>query len=189
MRTPSGLHLSEDINARRNRMIAWWAKADKMAQRLEKELKSMDERLEVVFVDPESAKLDPSERGMGVVPGRWHVVRRNPDTVDSWFPIMGPASEYRDPELKVAEDMKKADLWRPGALKELRDHQAKQIAEKEKKKELEKEQRRDEMAVAARAAKRMNGDAGMYRDHSRHGELSSYAKKAREAEKKKLILP
>jgi hypothetical protein len=150
-------------------MIAWWAKADKMAQRLERELKKLDHHLEVVFIDPEAASLPPSERGLGVVPGRWHIVRRNPGRIDSWFPIMGPNMEYRDPELAVIEDMKKADLWRRGALQELRDKQVRQAIESERNEQLVREQLRDESALAFRAAKRMPGDNGLHRRHDRKG--------------------
>lgn len=167
--TESGLFIPEAENARKDRMRAWKTKADAQASRLQAELQKLDSLLEVDFVDPAAASLPPSERGLGVIPGRWHVIRRNPKGVDAWFPICGPAKEYRDPELAVVDEMKKADLWRPGALAELRKNQEQQLAAKDRKTALEDEQRRDEARLAFRSAKRMNGDGGLYRRFDKKG--------------------
>jgi len=159
--TQSGLYFAEDLNGRRERMRAWKTQADEQARQLEKELKELDPLFEVDFVDPAAANNPNQEKALGIVPGRWHIIRTNPEGVNTWFPICGPNKAYRDPELSIVEEMKKADLWRPGALQELRDSQMKELEAKERQRELEHEQRSDEVALAYSAAKRVNGDGGM----------------------------
>lgn len=162
----------ESRNARRDKMIAEWSRRDKMAQALEKELKKLDPRLEVVFVDPEAACLDPEFKAPGVIPARWHVVVRTPlKQDDAWFPIMGPNMEYADPSSKVVEDMKGADLWRKGALQELETRRRREAERKQRAAETESEQRVDEMKSAYEAAKRMPGDSGLTKNASRKGKL------------------
>lgn len=155
------------LNAMKDRMVDEASRQDKMAQRLERELKKVDRHLEVVAIAPAAANNPNFRKAVGVVPGRWHIVRRNPQGVDAWFPIMGPNGEFRDPELQVVEDMKAADLWRPGALKELRDRQMRQEIERVNREAREGEQRSDEARLAFRAAKRMPGDGGLVRSHAK----------------------
>lgn len=150
-------------NSQRDRLIADWSRTDKQKKRLEKELKKIDSYLEVHYIDSEVAKLPPAQRAVGVVPARWHIVRRNPKGIDAWFPIMGPNGEYAEPSLQVAEDMKKADLWRSGAMLEMRQRQEREAKEKANKEVREREQRSDEVVHAYRAAKRVRGDGGMTR--------------------------
>jgi len=159
--TDSGLFYAEDLNSRRERMRAWKTEADSQARQLEKELKEIDPELEVDFVDPAAANNPTQEKAIGIVPGRWHIIRRNPGGVNSWFPICGPNKAYRDPELSIVEEMKKADMWRPGALQEFRDAQMKELRDKEAQATLEDEQKRDESEMVWRAAKRVRGEGGM----------------------------
>lgn len=167
-------------NREKDRLIAEWAKTDKQAKRLEKELKKVDPYLEVHYIDSEVAKLPPAQRAVGVVPARWHIVRRNPKGIDAYFPIMGPNGEYAEPELRVAEDMKRADLWRRGAMLELRDRQEREAKRQQTEELLGIEQRKDEVRHNYEAAKRVRGDGGLARnfDRKRKGEGL-----------KKLILP
>jgi len=149
------------LDMTRDRMIAEWSRTDKQKKALERELRDVDPFLEVIYVEGDVVNLPPSERGVGVVPGRWHVVRRNPKGPDAYFPIMGPNGEYRDPESAVAEGMKRADLWRNGALLELRQRQERDGKAKAAAEELAKEQRVDEVRHNYEAMKRVRGDGGI----------------------------
>jgi hypothetical protein len=60
--------------------------------------------------------------------------------------------------MKVVEDMKKADLWREGALERLFDERERQVKANQAKADLKRSQIQDEMALAYRAAKRVPGD-------------------------------
>jgi hypothetical protein len=164
------IEVVQRLNGSRDRMIAPWSRSDLAAQALTKELRTLDRRLECIYVDPEAAKLPPSQRGMGVVPGRWHVVRRNdPKVPDAWFPIMGPNMEYLEPTSKVVEDMKKADLWRPGALQELKRNQARAEILRGSRLALAHEQLRDNAASAYREGARMKSVAGFRRNFTNWG--------------------
>jgi hypothetical protein len=121
------------------------------------ELKKVDPYLEIVYVGPRARR----NAVPGLEPGYWHVRRSAPGVVDSYWPIMGPEREYIDPSPQIVEDMKKADLWRPGALQELRDRQEKEAAKKRKAAELAREQNIDTAAESIRAARRVFGRGGM----------------------------
>jgi len=179
--TRSGLRLAESLNSRRARMRAWKTKADKQAKRLERELKKIDRHLEVDFIDPEAANNPVHMRAPGVMPGRWHIIRRNPGAVDSYFALAGPNGEYRDLELAVVEEMKALDLWRPGALKAVRDREARAVLEQKQADETEAEGRVEQTAAALRAARRVPGDGGWKRSHAR--------KRQPEVVKPELVLP
>ena len=121
------------------------------------ELKKVDQYLELVWIGERAkAGLIP-----GIEPGRWHVRRTPPGTIDSYWPIMGPDTEYVEPTMKLIEDMKAADLWREGALQELRDKQAKRVIARKKAAQLEREQIKDVVAMDVRAGRRVNGEAGL----------------------------
>lgn len=183
-RTASGLHFVENLNSRRNRMAQWRHRADSEAAKLQRELEKLDRHLRVCFVDPEAANNRIRDKAPGIRPGRWHVVRRNPGHVDSWFPLTGPNGEYRDPGMDVIDAMKALDLWRPGALKELRDREARAALTRERQVDLEREQHRDDIAADHRAA---------LRTHSMAGTEKSFARKRRgeglRKPEKKLIVP
>lgn len=155
------------FNRERERLIAEWSRADLNAKRLTRELKKLDPHLELGFCDPEAAKNRPEDLAPGVVPGRWHVIRKNPKGLDSYFPIMGPNKEYVEPTDKIIEDMKAADLWRRGALQELNDRLRRNAEKQKRQEQTENEQRRDEIAEIYRAVRRMPGDGGMERNHAK----------------------
>src|SRR5512146_2871612 len=118
--TQSGLVAVLDRNSRRERMRSWRGKVDPMARKLEKELKKLDRRIEVDFVDPEAVKVPLAERAPGLFPARWHIILKTAHHLDDqYFPILGPNASYRDPELAIVEEMKRADLWKRGVFDEL----------------------------------------------------------------------
>lgn len=168
-RTPAGLIVNI---SREERMRAIDARTEKMeveregGEPLERELRLLDDRLRVVFISLRAGALHPRERAPGVVPGRWHVkLLTHPR--NAYFAIAGPNYEYREPELAVAEEMKARDLWRPGALEKIRRGEEEAERARIRQELLEKEQREDEVALAFRAAKRVNGDRGEFRRHDR----------------------
>jgi hypothetical protein len=165
--TPAGLLVPV---SRQERLRAIDARREKMesslrtpqSKALERELRKIDPRLRVRFVDPRAGELHPRERGPGVIPGRWHVkLLTRPQ--NAYFPICGPNWEYRDPELALVEEMKARDLWRRGVLEDIRKGEEAAEQERVRREILEGEQRRDETALAYRAAKRVNGDGGEHR--------------------------
>lgn len=161
-RTDSGIAFFESINERRARMEAWWAKADRQAKLLEKELRKLDPRFRVVFIDPEAAKNKPEARAPGVRPGRWHL-KLLTSRINHYFVLAGPNGEYRDPELAVIDEMKKRDLWRRGALEQIRQDEEKELERRERQEQTEGEARVEQAAASYRAAKRVPGDGGEHR--------------------------
>jgi hypothetical protein len=165
--TPGGLHV---VISREERMRAINALREKMeedhsdpqANRLERELRLLDDRMRVVRISPRAGELHPKERGPGVIPGRWHIkLLTHPQ--NAYFPICGPNWAYRDPELAIVEEMKARDLWRRGALEEMRKAEDDEDRRVERASQLDREQGEDEVALAYRAAKRVAGDGGEHR--------------------------
>jgi len=155
---PEALWTPEQANAERNSVVEAHLR-DQIAEgaRLEQELKQLDPYLEVGFVG-EGAPAYP-----GILPGRWHVIRRNPDGLDTFLPIAGPDGEYREPSFQMIDEMKRRDLWKRDAVKERMDAVREEWIRRDKQKELFSEQSRDEAALVYRAAKRVSGDGGITR--------------------------
>lgn len=151
-------------DAERLRLIDRGQSAIGVAKRLTRELKTMDPYIEgVVFISERVADLPPEDSAPGVVPGRWHVAvrARDPREPMMFWPLCGPEGEYRDPDNKLIDDMKGADLWRSGALEELRKRHERQHAEAERAKQTAREARIEQGAHIFRAAKRVAGEGGM----------------------------
>lgn len=126
------------------------------AQQITRELKKLDPYLDLVFIG------DRAPEYPGLVPGRWHVRRRNPDTLDHYLPLTGQNGEFVQPGMWLVEEMKKRDLWNEGSIREMMRRQVRASEDRKKKdKALLREQRRDEAAVSVRAAKRVAGEGGM----------------------------
>lgn len=172
-RTPAGLIVPV---GREERMRAIDARTEKVetgrpgGEDLERELRTIDDRLRVVHISERAGDFHPRERGVGVIPGRWHVklltYPRN-----AYFPITGPNWEYREPDTGVAREMRERDLWRKGALEEIRRGEEAEERARIRQELLEQEQREDHIAIDFRAAKRVNGDGGAIRrtDRKRSG--------------------
>ena len=154
-KTSSGLILP--LNAMREEAVEQGPPVAPFVKQINAELQKLDPYLELVWIGPNAA------RGVipGVEPGRWHVRRTPPGIIHSYWPIMGPDKEYAEPTMNLIEDMKAADLWREGALQELRDRQVREAAKKKKAAELEREQNRDTAAESVRASRRVFGDGGL----------------------------
>lgn len=154
-KTSSGLIVP--LNAMRDEAVDQGPPAAPFVRELNAELKQLDPYLELVWIGPNA------KRGLipGVEPGRWHIRRTPPGLIHSYWPVMGPDGKYVDPSFKIIDDMKAADLWREGALQELRDRQVREAEKKAKEAELEREQNKDVAAMDIRAGKRVFGDGGL----------------------------
>ena len=113
-------------------------------------LQALDDRLDVVFIS------DRADAEYGVVPGRWHVVRKNPPPApDSYMAITTPSGGYREPDSSVLTELQRRDLWKHG------------VPQREDKPSAYREPPKtdegmiDELASDIRAGHRLPGDGGM----------------------------
>lgn len=147
-------------NRQRERLLAEFSEHDAQGQALEKELRERlhDERLIVRFI--EEVPEDQPMR-LGIKQWRWHIIRkgRGDNEIDHYLPIVGPNFEYRPPEMKIVEDMQKADLMKEGALDRLFKERERQVRNKEAEAQLRREQLAADVAENFRAFKRMTDDS------------------------------
>jgi hypothetical protein len=124
------------------------------ARTLSDDLKRIDPTLSVIWVG-ENAD-DPE-----VVPARWHIRKRIAGSIDAYIPLVGPGGEYREPGPWVLGWLQEADLWNPQVHRSRQEAKERHREAKIRAEKRADEQRRDEMLVAVRAAKRIRGDSGM----------------------------
>lgn len=117
------------------------------AKALYKALVALDPRLDVVFFT------DRAEAGGGIVPGRWHVCRKNdPPAPDSYIAITTPDGGYREPDSGVLRELQRRDLWRnPLPLTQ----------RKPPDEPLPDDGKVEELASELRAGARLPGDGGL----------------------------
>jgi hypothetical protein len=163
--TPAGLHVPI---SREQRLKAIDAQTEKMetgepgGEALERELRQLDDRIRVVKIAERAGELHPRSRAPGVIPGRWHVkLLTHPR--NAYFALCGPDWVYAEPGLYWVEKFKAADLWRDGALEEIRKGEDDEERARARAVLLEGEQRRDQIAEDWRALKRVAGDGGLDR--------------------------
>jgi hypothetical protein len=127
-----------------------------MAEAVEwgKELKSIDPSLDLVWVG--EAADDPE-----LEPGRWHIRKRIPGTVDAYIPLVGQDGAYRAPGAWMLEWLTAGDLWNPKVHRDKEEAKRKLGEARERARRLRAEQRQDHMAEAVRAARRIRDDRGM----------------------------
>lgn len=91
-----------------------------------------DTRLEIVFMPP------TADESLGIVPGRYHLVRRNePPTPPSLIPIEGDSGEFVEPGSWHIERMRGSDLQNPQLMHAVR--QRKEAAERAKEREKQRD--------------------------------------------------
>lgn len=140
---------------------------------LERELRTIDPGLSVVLV---SETADPQEFDY---PGYWYIRKRMPIPPDEFFPLADAETGRKlDPGLWVLDWLSGADLWNPRVHRDKKEAKEKLRTARTRAKKLRAEQRQDEMALAHRAAMRVNGDGGMVRNTLR-----------KTSAPKKLVLP
>jgi hypothetical protein len=163
--TPAGLHVPV---SREERLRAIDALTEKMetgeagGEALERELRQIDDRIRVVRIAERAGELHPRQRAPGVIPGRWHVKLLSYPR-NAYFALCGPDWAYSEPDLHWVEKFKEADLWRDGALEEIRKGEDEDERARARAVLLEGEQRRDQIAADWRALKRVRGDGGLDR--------------------------
>ena len=124
-----------------------------MARIWTEELRRIDPTLSIVWVDENADDFDH--------PGRWHLRKPVPGSFDEWWPLIGPNGEYREPGAWLLDALNANDMWNPRVHRSKKEAAAKHREAKRRAKEHEAGQRVDEMALANRAARRINGDGGM----------------------------
>lgn len=124
----------------------------KAGRAISEALTALHPDLELVFVRHDAA---PESLPPGAVPGRWHVHKRGP--IPFFAPITTPDGGYRDPDSGILRELAERDLRKPGALEK-----ALGQVDYSAQRQLETEQRRDEMVSDFKAAKRVKGR--IYRD-------------------------
>lgn len=102
-------------------------------------LKDFDPLLDLVKASENSD--DPD-----LVPGYWHVRRRNAIGFDTYLAITGPDGEFAEPNSGIIEQLRRDDLQRPGAWDELMDRLDREEAAYRRKVLDERSQIREELA-------------------------------------------
>lgn len=103
------------------------------------ELQKIDPRLEMMRAS-DSEAWHSSE----VPPGYYFVVRHNdPPAPPSIMPVQGPNGEFREPDSRLFEELKKNDLWNPATKRraEKQREQLEEAAERHKARERADRQR------------------------------------------------
>ena len=96
-------------------------------------LKDLDPRLELVWVNEHA-------QAPGLLPARWHIRRRNDETLDSYIPLTGPNGEYVEPNSGHVEMMRRNDLWGRNVREELeRQREAKRRRQEKREAEMRAE--------------------------------------------------
>jgi len=128
--------------------------AEKAFIGLEKQLKAIDPSLSLIVAKPGS-------EDVGLLPGRWHVRKEIPGAADEYWPLVGPNDEYRAPGAWVLEEFQANDLWNPRVHRDRKEAKRKLREARDRAKQLEAEQRVDEVEFNARAARRVRGESGL----------------------------
>lgn len=88
-------------NDRRDRMLA--SADEHVVRRWNELLQEIDPQLGLAFV-PENVTDAP-----GLVPGRWHVRRRNPMGPDTYWPVLGDDGSFREMDSGMLEQFRRGD--------------------------------------------------------------------------------
>lgn len=103
-------------------------------------LKDLDPRLELVWVGQHATS-------PGLVPSRWHIRRRNEQTLDSYFPLVGPDDSYVEPNSGHIEMMRRNDLWSRDVVGELQAERRRKEEARRKHEQAGHEERVDTLAT------------------------------------------
>lgn len=123
---------------------------DEEAKLWTKELQHVDPTLELRRATPTAD--DPELEA-----GQWVIRKKVPGEVDAYIPL----PPGRPPGSWILEWLSAADLWNPQVHRDHKEAKRKLREARRRAEKLRAEQRRDEMAVAARAAQRVRGDGGL----------------------------
>lgn len=112
---------------------------------LEGELRQLDDQLRVRFFG--------SDHGVPwIKPGRWHVIRVNPDGAPPTAMPIEQDGNYCEPHSGILEELRKRDSWklRGSLVEHVRAHQAKQAEAERRAADEERAQMREDFATHAK---------------------------------------
>lgn len=117
------------------------------ANEWERLLRAHDERLEIRYIGDRADSL-----GGRVVPGRWHVIRRNdPPMIDSAMPLLAADGGYREFGSGDLDRLRSADLRNPDVAKRFFGSSERREEDRRARQEAEREDRVERMTTAAKA--------------------------------------
>lgn len=155
--TPPGVRREKDVVARDTADIRLAAALRGQLDWWNRELKAIDENLEMVW-------FDDGVDIVGVVPNRYHVLRVSPDpTVPvNIIPITDDEGGFVEPNSAVFDRLRAGDMWNDRAVMDREKRRADAQAAAERQRERETEDRQAEILerwVAATRAQVSFGDA------------------------------
>lgn len=116
-------------------------------ERFNPELRRIDPYLDLVYIGDRV----PVGALPGVVPGAWHVRRRNPLTVPTFKAIVGPKGEPIEPTARIFEQLKEMDGWKTDPKRALKDRLAREAADRERRVDEMRAEAREEFAMRMKA--------------------------------------
>jgi hypothetical protein len=142
-------------------VAAWKAEQAEQVEAKVREVEHWDQELKRIDPSLSLVVAKPGSEDVGLMPGRWHVVKAIPNAPDEYWPLVGPNDEYREPGAWVLEEFKAADLWDGRVARDKKELKRKLREAKVRAKELLREQRTEEVEYQARAARRVRGESGL----------------------------
>lgn len=142
-------------------VAAWKAEQALQVESKVREMEHWDEELK--RIDPSLSLIvaKPGSEDVGLLPGRWHVVKEIPGAPDEYWPLVGPNDSYREPGAWVLDEFNANDLWNPAVHRNKKEARQKIVEARARAKRLLAEQRVDELDFQARAARRVKGEGGL----------------------------
>jgi hypothetical protein len=130
---------------------------DEVCHEWDRELSRLDPLLEMVRAN------ECFVIGTPLVPGHYHVVRRNPGAPPSVFPVRGPDGEFTHPSGGLLEKLKTMDL-QDTRVERMRERMQKSLDERQEREKQQAREERQEEALerwlaVSRAQVSMNADA------------------------------
>lgn len=148
---------SKEMNAKRDALVnKQTLEHIRRSKWLARELREIDPALDVVYIGENAPSEFPD-----IKPGRWHIRRRGGGQLDTYFALVGPDGEYREPGAWLIDEFKARDLWNPKNMQDLMDRQRKMREDAMRKAQTDREGKVDNAAASARAALRVPGEGGM----------------------------
>jgi hypothetical protein len=151
---PNGAWLS-DANERQNQATVSEHKAE-LQKMLEQAPTPVTEEWNRILyqIDPQLRMVRAQESACapGIVPGYYHVLRKNDIGPPTPIPLAGHDNEFLEPGSWVLEMLQRSDMWSNSAQRE-RDRVAQELERQRRRaQENEKEERRDEISERWKAA-------------------------------------
>jgi hypothetical protein len=117
-------------------------------------LRSIDPELDLLRVRLDAA---PEILPPGAVPGRWHVRNRGAKPLPTFTPIETPEGGYREPDSGVLRELIRRDMRNREVRRMTFERSGRQKKQAERAKNLQTEQRQDELRADLKAGWRVAG--------------------------------